>query len=418
MSQSGDLRGRKRVPDVDFWRGFALVVILIDHVPWNILDSFTPQNFGFSDAAEAFIFLSGASVSLAYLPTFEKAGFGSLVSRCARRAIKLYFVQIALAVVGVAIAVGAAKLVGDNGVATSQGLYPFLESPISSLLGIALLTYQPNYSCILPVYVIFMLWAPIVLLLASRNPTLALLASLGIYAVGRGHGDVQPGHWGFNPLTWQLVFSIGVVCALTWRHGLPRPQRRLVVSASAVVLGAAILSVKAMSLTAVVRAHLDLDKSELGLARLLHFVALAYLISAAAVAQRWAEQMGRIVGGRIGQSLQGVGRNGLLFFAFGSLSSAGGRSLMLAATALGTPHLFVHFIGLVYTTAAVAGMFALVHRIDRTRKPFPRPLSDGWALKMLGAGVSLTSPPPLERDGDAILPSAEPTASRSTTLQT
>src|ERR1700722_878164 len=88
MSQAGaDI---KRIPEIDFWRGCALIVILVDHVPWNGLDKLTPQNFGFSDAAEAFVFLSGVSVSLAYGPTLRKAGFGSLVRRCATRAAKLY----------------------------------------------------------------------------------------------------------------------------------------------------------------------------------------------------------------------------------------------------------------------------------------------------------------------------------------
>jgi hypothetical protein len=118
------------------------------------------------------------------------------------------------------------------------------------------------------------------------------------------------------------------------------------VLASAVVLGAAIVSVKVVGLNSVARAYLDLDKPELGSARLLHFLGLAYLISAATVARPWAERMGRIVGGTLGRSLQGMGRNSLLFFAFGSLSSAGGRSLMVAATALGTPRLFVQFMGL------------------------------------------------------------------------
>jgi hypothetical protein len=72
MSQSGDLTGRKRVPEVDFWRGFALVVILIDHVPKNIVDFCKLQNFGFSDAAEGFIFLSFSSLlgiaTLGYQP--------------------------------------------------------------------------------------------------------------------------------------------------------------------------------------------------------------------------------------------------------------------------------------------------------------------------------------------------------------
>jgi uncharacterized membrane protein len=52
MPQSGDLKGRKRMPEVDFWRGFALVVALIDHAPKSILDFFTPQIFGLSDAVE------------------------------------------------------------------------------------------------------------------------------------------------------------------------------------------------------------------------------------------------------------------------------------------------------------------------------------------------------------------------------
>jgi hypothetical protein len=56
----------------------------------------------------------------------------------------------------------------------------------------------------------------------------------------------------------------------------------------------------------------------------------------------------------------------LLFFALGSVASTGGRSLMAAARSLGAPHLSVHVIGLVYTAAAVTGMFVLVNRMNRT----------------------------------------------------
>jgi hypothetical protein len=68
----------------------------------------------------------------------------------------------------------------------------------------------------------------------------------------------------------------------------------------------------------------------------------------------------------VGQSLQGMGRNSLLFFALGSVASAGGRSLVGAARSLAAPHLSVHLIGFVYTAAAVAGMFALIRRMERT----------------------------------------------------
>jgi len=56
----------KRIDGIDFWRGFALLTIFIDHVPENIFQHVTQKNFGFSDATELFVFLSGVSVALAY----------------------------------------------------------------------------------------------------------------------------------------------------------------------------------------------------------------------------------------------------------------------------------------------------------------------------------------------------------------
>src|SRR4051812_17257325 len=44
---------------IDVLRGLALLVIFVDHVPQNPLSAFTPQALGLSDAAEAFVFMSG-----------------------------------------------------------------------------------------------------------------------------------------------------------------------------------------------------------------------------------------------------------------------------------------------------------------------------------------------------------------------
>ena len=127
MSQNGSDIKRKRIPEIDFWRGFALIVILVDHIPWNGLDFLTPQNFGFSDAAEVFVFLSGVSVSLAYAPTLQKAGFGRLVRRCATRAAKLYVVQIAMVACSIAIPLAAAKVVGDQRRSAGTGTFPVCQ---------------------------------------------------------------------------------------------------------------------------------------------------------------------------------------------------------------------------------------------------------------------------------------------------
>ncbi len=372
--QAGTDTKRKRIPEIDFWRGFALIVILIDHVPWNGLDYLTPGRFGFSDAAEAFVFLSGVSVSLAYAPMLQKAGFGRLLQRCASRAATLYFVQIAMVACSVAIPLAVAAAIGDHNIALGQGLSRFVDSPGSAIVGAATLAYQPNYSRVLPLYVVLMLWAPVVLVMASRSAALALIASIAVYIAGRLLSVDEDG-WTFNPFAWQLLFAIGVICALKWRRGLPRPRRPLILLALAILLGAAILCIKAMGIRVTASAYLDLNKHNLGLMRLAHFLALAYIVSSIAIAQPWATCMSMIIGSRIGHSLQGMGRNSLLFFALGSVASTGGRSLMAATKSLGAPHLVLHVIVLVYTAIAVVGMFLFVNRMNRAAS-LPRRSTD------------------------------------------
>ena len=87
-----------RIRDIDFWRGAVLIAILIDHIPGNPLENWTPRNFGLSDSAEAFVFLSGLSVGLIYLPRAFKYGLEPVAGGCLKRALKLYGVHIALTV--------------------------------------------------------------------------------------------------------------------------------------------------------------------------------------------------------------------------------------------------------------------------------------------------------------------------------
>ena len=44
---------------LDLFRGVALWLIFLDHIPENIVNWFTLRNYGFSDATEIFIFISG-----------------------------------------------------------------------------------------------------------------------------------------------------------------------------------------------------------------------------------------------------------------------------------------------------------------------------------------------------------------------
>jgi hypothetical protein len=49
---------------LDFFRGLALFCIFIDHLPNNILASFTLQSVMLSDAAEVFILISGYTAGM------------------------------------------------------------------------------------------------------------------------------------------------------------------------------------------------------------------------------------------------------------------------------------------------------------------------------------------------------------------
>jgi hypothetical protein len=77
------------------------------------------------------------------------------------------------------------------------------------------------------------------------------------------------------------------------------------VLAAAIILGSAILSVGVMGLNAAALAHLDLDKSELGLMRLAHFLAVAYVIAVVGEVEPLATPIRRIIRSWTGQSLQG-----------------------------------------------------------------------------------------------------------------
>jgi hypothetical protein len=358
-----------RIRDIDFWRGAVLVAILIDHIPGNPLENWTPRNFGLSDSAEAFVFLSGLSVGLIYLPRAFKYGLEPVAGGCLKRALKLYGVHIALTLAALVVFGAAYWASGVPDLIQAHGRGFVFGSPGNGLLGLALLSHQLGYFNILPLYIVLMLWAPVALALALRSPLLALTVSVGLYAAARAFGINLPnwpeqGFWFFNPIAWQLVFTLGVVAAIVWRDGFPRPAPWLVVLSALTVVGAALIVTNEGGLAPGLRdaatAHLDIAKQDLGLARLIHFVALAYLIATATVFGRFIAPMVR---GVFGNAVQSLGRNSLSIFAAGSFLSACGQAA-LAAT---SPHASAgieRFAGLAYTVASVAALFAIAYWIE------------------------------------------------------
>jgi hypothetical protein len=65
----------KRDLRLDLLRGIGQWMIFLDHIPYNFLNWFTLRNYGFSDAAEIFVFISGYSIGFAYGPAIKAGQF-------------------------------------------------------------------------------------------------------------------------------------------------------------------------------------------------------------------------------------------------------------------------------------------------------------------------------------------------------
>src|SRR5262249_7107854 len=173
----------KRIDGIDFWRGLALLMIFIDHVPENVFQHVTQKNFGFSDAAELFVFLSGVSVALAYGTRFFNGETVGAVRAVLRRAFTIYWVQILISLLIVAIFAGAAALWNDNDLLEDADVV--VSNPLQTTAAMLALLHQLENANILPLYIALLLMTPLLLALARRDDRLMLAASAGIYLAAR-----------------------------------------------------------------------------------------------------------------------------------------------------------------------------------------------------------------------------------------
>src|SRR5204862_5529827 len=80
---------------IDLFRGLSLWFIFLDHVPGNYLNSLTPRNFGFSDAAEILVFLSGLASGIVYGNVARDFGMAMALRRILRRTARIYVAYLA-----------------------------------------------------------------------------------------------------------------------------------------------------------------------------------------------------------------------------------------------------------------------------------------------------------------------------------
>jgi len=282
-----------RVLGVDFWRGFALLTIFVNHMPGNAFERFTHRNFGFSDATEVFVLLAGVAVSMVYLPQFRAAGAGAGAAssfRILQRAFQLYMAQIVLVVLSAAVIARSVRITGDLRFYEMLNFDILIQDTVEALMGLATLGLQPSYLNILPVYIVLLAAAPAMLWLLARFGRGALLAASGTVYVGAqllwlNIPTFPSGGWWFlNPFCWQFLFAIGIVIGEAVASGRPILLPPALHAASFALVGVAAVWIAsgfhpAWNPQWLPRFLWEFDKTYLTMPRLLHALALAYVIS-------------------------------------------------------------------------------------------------------------------------------------------
>lgn len=301
---------------IDAFRGLALVCILVDHIPGNLLAGFTLQNFGFADAAEVLVLLAGISASAgAAARTTNPENAISLPAWALRRATKLYLAHIAVVITTLAAYALVARAFRNDALAAYANLDLLEDAHWRSLFQLLTLQLQPDYLNILPLYVCFILALPLLDCLVRWRPLVALAMSAALWFVA-GHSTlnlpslIHPTGWYFNPFAWQLLFTIGLAawaCRDKVHNWISQP---LVRTAASVIVVVAVLA-KAPWTQIPALSHLQFDmswlvdqtsKTNLAWPRLLNVLALAILaysrVSAHSLhldgkAGRWLRLLGR-----------------------------------------------------------------------------------------------------------------------------
>jgi hypothetical protein len=268
-------------------------MIFLDHIPDVGIPLLTLRNYGFSDAAEMFVFISGYLVGFIHAPVVSSGHFLAALKRLWKRAGQLYVAHILLFLLFTAQVARTARRFENPMYENEFNVFGFLREP-DVLIGHAItLRYRPVNLDILPLYIILVLASPFIVWCLVRRPMLTLLGSLSLYIAARWFDwnlpSYPPGkYWYFNPFCWQLLFVFGAWCGM----GQLAKASRLVWSRTGFALAATWLlfsflvamtwqlpSLEPLLPRWVAKAIYPIDKSNLDMLRVTHFLALALLAS-------------------------------------------------------------------------------------------------------------------------------------------
>ena len=346
---------------LDLFRGLANWAIFLDHIPHEVLNSITTRNYGFSDAADLFVFISGYAAACVFGRIMMERGYAAAASRLLKRALTLYAAHITLLMVFIAVVGYVARGFHDPDDLNQFNVATFMNKPVWEFIQALVLRYKPVNLDVLPLYILLLATFAPALWLMVRRPTLILLGSVSLYFAGRHFGwnlAASPsGLWYFNPFAWQLLFFLGAWIALGGAQAVQSVIRTRTVFCLAITY----IFFALVATTAIRYPDLgDLlphwllqpfdpnDKTNLAPYRIIHFIALAVVVT------RFVPLDSPILQWRSLAPLIKCGRNSLQVFCTGIvLSFCAHAAIELSLNSLWV-QIFVGTAGILFLTASAA----------------------------------------------------------------
>jgi hypothetical protein len=359
---------------LDLFRGLANWAIFLDHIPHEVLSSITTKHYGFSDAADLFVFISGYAAAAVFGRIMIEQGCVAAVAKLLKRALKLYAAHILVLVVYIAAIGFVSRGLHDPDDLNQFNIAVFMSKPLWGSLQALLLRYKPVNLDVLPLYILLLATFAPTLCLMVRRPTLTLVGSMSVYFAARHFGwnlAASPsGLWYFNPFAWQLLFFLGAWIAVGGAQAVQSMIR------TRTVFGLAIsYIIFALVVTTAIRAP-DLgnllphwllqpfdpnDKTNLAPYRVLHLMAVAIVVT------RLLPADSSILQRRFLTPLIKCGQNSLQVFCIGIvLSFCAHAAIEVSLNSLWV-QLFVGAAGVLLMTAG-AYCWTWSKRRDRARR--------------------------------------------------
>ncbi len=342
---------------LDLSLGIANWFIFLDHIPNNAVNWITVRNYGFSGAADLFIFVSGYTAAIVYGQMMLERGFVVAATRIFKRVWQLYVAYIVLFAIYIVTIGDVATRYAAPDIIYEFNVASLIDHPIRTVGHGLLLQSRVLNLDVLQLYIALMAFFLPVLWMMLRKPGLTMAGSVALYFAARQLDWNLPsfpdGNWYFNPFCWQLLFVFGAWLVL----GGAKQARSILKSPIAVYVGIAYL-IFALVMTMAGRfpelgnmfprwlfeAFKPNDRTNLAPYRVLHFIVMASVVT------RFVPEDWRGLEWHVFRPIIVCGQQSLAVFCVGVFLSFVGHFALITSSGSLIAQLFVSATGIAIMT--------------------------------------------------------------------